>query len=134
MTQNIAYNSEDDSCSNVTVESEEIDAECSVVKTKFTDDLIGSQILASNLNLPGIPDKLPISHISSVALQNSTDITFGNKTLYSGPITVNQYGIEKPTTTNFGKKILNFENFDGSVYRCCSILTTFKIRKEIQVH
>lgn len=107
MTQNNAYTCDaDDSNSNVTVESDDSDIErstVSTVRTQYESNLDGSRVNAINLNLPGIPDKAPISHISSVALQNSTDITFGNKTLYSGPITVNQYGLEKPATSSIGK-------------------------------
>lgn len=34
-------------------------------------------------------------HIGSIALQNSTDITFGDKTFYQGPVTVKQFFLEK---------------------------------------
>lgn len=98
MTQNDVYSDTDDSSSNVTVDSDDVDIKCSSVEQKQCQNDY-SRINAVNLNLP-VPDKTSISHISSVALQNSTDITFGNKTLYSGPITVNQYGCE---TANLGK-------------------------------
>lgn len=104
MTQNNEYTCDaDDSSSNVTVESNDSDIECRTVRTQYESNLDGSRVNAINLNLPDIPDKAPISHISSVALQNSTDITFGNKTLYNGPITVNQYGLEIPATSSIGK-------------------------------
>lgn len=104
MTQNNAYTVDaDDSSSNVTVESEESYNQCSTERTQYENNLDGSRLNAINLNIPGAPDKAPISHISSIALQNSTDITFGNKNLYSGPITVNQYGLENAATSCFGK-------------------------------
>lgn len=34
-------------------------------------------------------------NIGSIALQNSTDITFGDKTFYQGPVTVKQFFLEK---------------------------------------
>lgn len=33
-------------------------------------------------------------NIGSIALQNSTDITFGNKTFYQGPVTIKQFMLE----------------------------------------
>lgn len=33
--------------------------------------------------------------IGSIAVQNSTDITFGNKTFYQGPVTIKQFLLEK---------------------------------------
>lgn len=109
MTQSNVYSDADDSTSNITVESDDTDIERNVVSTPYPNSFDESRINASDLNLPGgggiVPNKASISHISSVALQNSSDITFGNKTLYSGPITVNQYGLEKSTATNYGKSI-----------------------------
>lgn len=93
----------DDSSSNMTVENDDIELECSVVRTESRNNVDGYRVNARSLSLPAVvPDKTSISHISSVALQNSTDITFGNKTCYSGPVTVNQYGVEKPSKYGLG--------------------------------
>lgn len=35
------------------------------------------------------------SHIGSIAVQNSSDITFGNKTFYQGPVTIKQFVYDK---------------------------------------
>lgn len=118
MIQKNAYSVDaDDSSSNITVESDETDNECSTVRTKYENNLDVSRINASNLNLPGLPDKTSISHISSIALRNSTDITFGNRTLYSGSITVNQYGLGKTTASSLSKLYFNYKRLlrDGSV-------------------
>lgn len=98
---NITVESEADSISTITVESADI--EWNTVRTQYDNDLNAFDLHSNNLNLPSEIEKPSIS-ISSIALQNSTDITFGNKTLYSGPITVNQYGIE--AKSKFGKKNL----------------------------
>lgn len=109
MTQkNVYSNDGDDSSSNVTVDSDETDVEWNSVRCQRENDFNGSRVNDCSLQLPTIPDKTPISHISSVALQNSTDITFGNKTLYNGPITVNQFGVERPTSINLGEQFLNW--------------------------
>lgn len=108
MTQKNVYCSDgDDSSSNITVDSDEADFEWNAVRCQRENTLNGSRTNDCSLQLPAVPEKTPISHISSVALQNSTDITFGNKTLYNGPITVNQFGLETPASINFGKKFLN---------------------------
>lgn len=49
-----------------------------------------------------IPQNPPIAHISSIALQNSSDITFGNKTLYNAPVTVNQFYSDNTFLKNIG--------------------------------
>ncbi|XP_037044772.1 peptidoglycan recognition protein-like isoform X2 [Bradysia coprophila] len=104
MTQNNVYISDvEDATSETTVDSEDEYVGSSVAaQSQYQNHLNDSRITANNINVPAInvPDKSPISHISSVALQNSTDITFGNKTLYNGPITVNQYGIADPCRTS----------------------------------
>lgn len=110
MTQNTAYiNDVEDTTSEIIVDSE--DDSSVIVQSQCQHSLDVSRINANNINIPeiNVPDKTPISHISSVALQNSTDITFGNKTLYNGPITVNQYGIGNPSrTSDLSKKSLHF--------------------------
>lgn len=114
MTQNNAYSYDaGDSSSNKTVESEEDDVVCSTVRPQYESNLDGSRLNASNLIPPSVPDKPSISHIQSVTLQNSTDITFGNKTLYNGPITVNQYGLD---AFSFG--ILVFDSLNNYIARC----------------
>ena len=35
------------------------------------------------------------SRIGTVAVQNSTDITFGNKTFYQGPVTIKQFLLDE---------------------------------------
>ncbi|KAJ6641853.1 Peptidoglycan recognition protein [Pseudolycoriella hygida] len=70
---------------------EEMDVQCSAIDNPYQNNTDGCRI---QLNMPNLA-KSPLSHISSVAFQNSTDITFGNKTLYSGPITVNQFGVDQ---------------------------------------
>lgn len=105
MTQdNVHIRDVDDSTSNTTVESDaEDDIECNVAKNQCHYNLNVSQMInANDLHLPTlpVPDKTSIPHISSVAVQNSNDITFGNKMLYNGPITVNQYGVERPVVEN----------------------------------
>ncbi|XP_037044771.1 peptidoglycan recognition protein-like isoform X1 [Bradysia coprophila] len=115
MTQNNVYISDvEDATSETTVDSEDEYVGSSVAaQSQYQNHLNDSRITANNINVPAInvPDKSPISHISSVALQNSTDITFGNKTLYNGPITVNQYGIADPCrTSDLSNKSLLFLN------------------------
>lgn len=98
---------DDDSISNKTVDSGDVDIECNIVqqRSQCHSNFNGSSFDPNNLQLPAaVPDRASISHISSVALKNSTDITFGNKTLYNGPITVNQFGLETPpATTDLGE-------------------------------
>lgn len=51
------------------------------------DDSCQSNILQTNdVNKP---------NIGSIAIQNSSDITFGDKTFYNGAVTINQYFYEK---------------------------------------
>lgn len=47
----------------------------------------------SNTMAAGVGNGRP--NIGSIALQNSSDITFGDKTFYQGPVTVKQFFLEK---------------------------------------
>ena len=57
--------------------------------------LIGgsSDGVSSNGSGSSLPDTSPCrtTKIESIAVQNSQDITFGNKIFYRGPVTINQY-------------------------------------------
>lgn len=104
MTESNVYISDlDDSISNTTIDSEVDDVKW--LQTQCQDKTTyASRTSISHLSLPvvNVLDGKPIQHITSVALQNCTDITFGNKMMYNGPITVNQYKVGK---TNFGELI-----------------------------
>lgn len=101
MNQSIAYISDtEDSISTITLDSTEYDVNnCEQNEDhQYVDTLDVPRTNDGNLTLPVLNNVLgsaPIPQITSVTLQNSTDITFGNKLLYNGPITVNQYGVEK---------------------------------------
>lgn len=53
------------------------------------------ELLDKNLNIPNYATNDTKPSISSVAVQNSTDITFGNKTFYNGPVTIKQFIFDK---------------------------------------
>lgn len=110
MARNEAFSTvTDDSISCTTIESDEIDINCHREPYNFSNEIISTQHQSpfdkfrrrdKGLDLPGPIDSTPIAHISSVALQNTTDVTFGNKTLYNGPVIVNQYGFRGSNETN----------------------------------
>lgn len=56
--------------------------------------------------------------IGSIAVQNSSDITFGNKTFYQGPVTIKQFLLEKnqwrPTDSGADNKGFEASNRDVS--------------------
>lgn len=107
MAENNAYISDaDDSTSNITVESDESNTKHSVVQTHCENNInVNASINSGNVSIVDVLDRASSHpHITSVTLQNSHDITFGNKMLYNGPITVNQYGGETTfTTTKLGE-------------------------------
>lgn len=51
--------------------------------------------------------------IGSIAVQNSSDITFGNKTFYQGPVTIKQFLLEKNQWRQTEPGVEN-EGFDAS--------------------
>lgn len=56
-------------------------------------------------------------NIGSIAVQNSSDITFGNKTFYQGPVTIKQFLLEKNQwrPTEEGTENKGFESSNGDV-------------------
>lgn len=64
--------------------------------------LVNKHIDAPNLNQSSIlcsnNDAKP--NIGSIAVQNSSDITFGNKTFYHGPVTINHFVYDKNKWTD----------------------------------
>lgn len=69
--------------------------------------VINETISSDNNNVAKQPQ------IGSIAVQNSSDITFGNKTFYQGPVTIKQFLLEK---NQWRPADLGAENkaFDGS--------------------
>lgn len=49
--------------------------------------------MQSSILYPSSHDTIP--NIGSIAVQNSSDITFGNKTFYQGPVTIKQFVYDK---------------------------------------
>ncbi|KAH8302027.1 hypothetical protein KR044_001956 [Drosophila immigrans] len=58
-------------------------------------DIVAQQLLNGNLNLatPSTPAS-PQQQIGSIALSNTTDVTFGDKHYYEGPVTIQQILID----------------------------------------
>lgn len=58
-------------------------------------DAVAQQLLSGNMSLamPTTPAS-PAQQIGSIALSNTTDVTFGDKHYYEGPVTIQQYLIE----------------------------------------
>ncbi|XP_037936739.1 peptidoglycan-recognition protein LC isoform X2 [Teleopsis dalmanni] len=68
---------------------------------------LAENILNGNLQPPGLGALTPVAppQIGSIALSNSTDVTFGDKHFYEGPVTIQQFLIDnrekwKPTDEN----------------------------------
>lgn len=107
MSKNCAFVSDgnEDIISIMNVDSEEDDTRCGGKPAERRTNINVPDIFNSNqgnVNITGInmQKKTQTPQITSVAFQNSNDITFGNKMLYNGPVTVNQYGRQE---TNFGE-------------------------------
>ena len=57
--------------------------------------LNGTVIKDNSVDLVQHRDTAKQTSIGSIAVQNSSDITFGNKTFYQGPVTIKQFLLEK---------------------------------------
>lgn len=58
----------------------------------------------------------PVSAIGSIAVQNSSDITFGNKTYYQGPVTIKQFHLNGEKWKSNGLNGVDNPNFSGGSY------------------
>lgn len=95
----------DDDCSSVVDSDSDIDeipksaAEFFRNKAVCTTNGIHDQnqgvIVINETNSSDNSNVVKQPQIGSIAVQNSTDITFGNKTFYQGPVTIKQFLLEK---------------------------------------
>lgn len=105
-SQNISIVTLDENADDSSLADSDSDVEDVHIGPDFTVENILAQksggttngiILVSNQCEPAISHPGPLSssevkpNIGSIAVQNSSDITFGNKTFYQGPVTIKQF-------------------------------------------
>lgn len=100
--QFLKYHNDPNSCSNV-----------------FSND--GNLVVVNPADKNAAEASIP--RIGTVAVQNSTDIQFGNKTFFNGPVTIKQFMLDEKNNkwirTSDENGIAN-KGFDGETYQRCS--------------
>lgn len=87
--------------------------ECIETSEVQTDDLYGAHPIATNeRGDEGSLNAANDINIERIAVQNSKEVTFGNKTYYEGPVTIKQYLKQQ---NNQGLKKSEFGFDDGKI-------------------
>lgn len=146
-----SYDSDSSTLSNSDTEELELDAISNEEEfSKYQNDLHKQNQLRSqdgNLVLVNHGDRSVAQAtgptIETVAIQNSSDIQFGNKTFYNGPVTIKQFLFDEKNSKWISRSnggVANIENgavnkgFDGEIMECSNVMNRANPRRKVSTY